>query len=36
MRETRALGERVVARGDEVDGTTTGVGSRKRSRIPLV
>ena len=35
MRETRALVERVVARGDEVYGTTTGVGARKKIRIPL-
>ena len=35
MRETRALVERVVARGDEVYGTTTGVGSRKKIRVPL-
>lgn len=35
MRETRALVERVVARGDEVYGTTTGVGARKKVRVPL-
>jgi len=35
MRETRALVERVVARGDEVYGTTTGVGARKKIRVPL-
>jgi histidine ammonia-lyase len=34
MRETRALVERVVARGDEVYGTTTGVGARKKIRVP--
>jgi histidine ammonia-lyase len=35
MRETRALVERVVARGDEVYGVTTGVGARKKVRVPL-
>ena len=35
MRETRALVERVVARGDEVYGVTTGVGARKKIRVPL-
>ncbi len=35
MHETRALVERVVARGDEVYGTTTGVGARKKIRVPL-
>ena len=35
MRETRALVERVVARGDEVYGTTTGVGARKKIRVPV-
>lgn len=35
MRETRALVERAVARGDEVYGTTTGVGARKKIRVPL-
>ena len=35
MAETRALVERVVARGDEVYGTTTGVGARKKIRVPL-
>jgi histidine ammonia-lyase len=34
MRETRALVERVVARGDEVYGVTTGVGARKKIRVP--
>jgi histidine ammonia-lyase len=32
MRESRALVERAVARGDPVYGTTTGVGVRKRFR----
>ena len=35
MRETRALVERVVSRGDEVYGVTTGVGARKKIRVPL-
>jgi histidine ammonia-lyase len=35
MRETRTLVERVVARGDEVYGVTTGVGARKKIRVPL-
>ncbi|HUC34110.1 MAG TPA: aromatic amino acid ammonia-lyase [Gaiellaceae bacterium] len=35
MRETRALVDRVVERGDEVYGTTTGVGARKKHRVPL-
>jgi histidine ammonia-lyase len=35
MRETRALVERIVARGDEVYGVTTGVGARKKLRVPL-
>ncbi|HEX5468195.1 MAG TPA: aromatic amino acid lyase [Gaiellaceae bacterium] len=35
MRESRALVERVVARGDEVYGMTTGVGARKKVRVPL-
>jgi histidine ammonia-lyase len=35
MRETRALVERAVARGDEVYGVTTGVGARKKIRVPL-
>lgn len=34
MRETRALVERVVERGDEVYGVTTGVGARKKHRVP--
>ena len=34
MRVTRALVERVVARGDEVYGVTTGVGARKKIRVP--
>ncbi|MGH3004927.1 MAG: aromatic amino acid lyase [Gaiellaceae bacterium] len=34
MRETRALVERAVARGDEVYGLTTGVGARKKVRVP--
>lgn len=34
IRETRALVERVVARGDEVYGMTTGVGARKKVRVP--
>jgi histidine ammonia-lyase len=35
MREARALVERVVARGDEIYGVTTGVGARKKVRVPL-
>jgi histidine ammonia-lyase len=35
MRETRALVERAVERGDEVYGVTTGVGARKKVRVPL-
>ena len=35
MRETRALVERVVSRGDKVYGVTTGVGARKKIRVPL-
>jgi histidine ammonia-lyase len=35
MRETRALIERVVARGDVVYGVTTGVGARKKITVPL-
>jgi histidine ammonia-lyase len=34
MRETRALVERVVARGDVVYGVTTGVGARKKVSVP--
>jgi histidine ammonia-lyase len=34
MRETRALVERAVERGDEVYGVTTGVGARKKVRVP--
>ena len=34
MRETRALVERVVERGDAVYGVTTGVGARKKHRVP--
>jgi histidine ammonia-lyase len=34
MSETRALVERAVARGDEVYGLTTGVGARKKVRVP--
>ena len=34
MRETRALVERVVERGDVVYGLTTGVGARKKVRVP--
>jgi histidine ammonia-lyase len=34
MAETRALVERVVERGDEVYGVTTGVGARKKHRVP--
>jgi histidine ammonia-lyase len=33
MRETRSLVERVVERGDEVYGVTTGVGARKKVRV---
>jgi histidine ammonia-lyase len=35
MRETRALVERVVARGDVVYGMTTGVGARKKIPVPV-
>jgi histidine ammonia-lyase len=35
MAATRALVERAVARGDEVYGTTTGVGARKKIRVPF-
>jgi histidine ammonia-lyase len=35
MREARALVDRVVARGDEIYGVTTGVGARKKVRVPL-
>ena len=35
MREARALVERVLARGDEVYGLTTGVGMRKRFRVAV-
>ncbi len=34
MRAARGLLERVLARGDEVYGLTTGVGVRKRFRVP--
>ena len=34
MRETRALVERVVERGDVVYGMTTGVGARKKVLVP--
>jgi histidine ammonia-lyase len=34
MRESRALVERVVARGDVVYGMTTGVGARKKVQVP--
>ena len=34
MRETRALVERVVERGDTVYGMTTGVGARKKVSVP--
>jgi len=34
MRETRALVERAVERGDVVYGLTTGVGARKKVRVP--
>jgi histidine ammonia-lyase len=34
MRETRALVERAVERGDEVYGLSTGVGARKKVRVP--
>jgi histidine ammonia-lyase len=34
MRETRALVERTVARGDVVYGVTTGVGARKKVSVP--
>ena len=33
MRETRALVERVLGRGDAVDGVTTGVGARKKISV---
>jgi histidine ammonia-lyase len=35
MRETRALVERVVERGDVVYGMTTGVGARKKIPVPV-
>jgi histidine ammonia-lyase len=35
MRESRALVERVVARGDAVYGITTGVGARKKTAVPV-
>jgi histidine ammonia-lyase len=35
MRAARALVERVLARGDEVYGLTTGVGMRKRIRVSV-
>jgi histidine ammonia-lyase len=35
MRETRALVERVIARGDVVYGMTTGVGARKKVPVPV-
>jgi len=35
MHEARALVERAVARGDEIYGVTTGVGARKKVRVPL-
>src|SRR5918999_156700 len=34
MRETRALVERALERGDEVYGLSTGVGARKKVRVP--
>ena len=34
MRETRALVERVLERGDAVYGMTTGVGARKKIAVP--
>jgi histidine ammonia-lyase len=34
MQESRALVERAVARGDEIYGVTTGVGARKKLRVP--
>ncbi|MGH3094368.1 MAG: HAL/PAL/TAL family ammonia-lyase [Gaiellaceae bacterium] len=34
MGETRTLVERALARGDEVYGLTTGVGARKKVRVP--
>lgn len=34
MSETRALVERALERGDEVYGLTTGVGARKKVRVP--
>jgi histidine ammonia-lyase len=35
IRETRALVERAVERGDEIYGVTTGVGARKKVRVAL-
>jgi histidine ammonia-lyase len=35
MRETRALVDRAVERGDIVYGTTTGVGARKKVSVPV-
>ena len=35
MSESRALVERVVARGDVVYGMTTGVGARKKTPVPV-
>jgi histidine ammonia-lyase len=35
MQESRMLVERAVERGDEVYGVTTGVGARKKVRVPL-
>jgi histidine ammonia-lyase len=35
MTESRALVERVVARGDVVYGMTTGVGARKKTPVPV-
>jgi histidine ammonia-lyase len=34
MRDARELVERVVGRGDEIYGVTTGVGARKKVRVP--
>jgi histidine ammonia-lyase len=34
MRESRTLVERAVERGDEIYGVTTGVGARKKLRVP--
>ena len=34
MRDTRALVERALERGDEVYGLSTGVGARKKVRVP--